>query len=102
MKQFGGPRLMTALHYDYVDQMLERRVPYREAHLAHARRWMLRGKLAFVGALGDPPHGAFFAFEVDDPAEVERFAAADPYLEAGLVRAWRAEPYNLALYRPLD
>ena len=35
-------------------------------------------------------------FEVDDPAEVEEFVAADPYVEAGLVTEWRIEPGPLS------
>ena len=43
------------------------------------------------GALGDPPHGALIVFRVDDPARVEEFCAADPYIAAGIVTARRTE-----------
>jgi uncharacterized protein YciI len=91
-----------ALTYEYVDGMLERRAPHREAHLAHIARWGAEGRLRVAGALGDPPSGAIFVFEVDDPAEVERFVEEDPYVEAELVTASRIEPLALVLSAPLD
>jgi uncharacterized protein len=82
---------MHLLFYDYVDDILERRGPHREAHLEHVRAWKADGRLVMAGAVGDPPHGALFVFDVDDPAAVEEFAAADPYGDAGLVTARRVE-----------
>jgi uncharacterized protein YciI len=96
------PVALTALAYDYVPDMLERRAPHREAHLALVDEWSDLGELAIAGALGDPPHGAFFGFAVDDPARVEEFVAADPYVAAGLVVAHRIEPWTVVSHRPLD
>jgi uncharacterized protein len=89
----GG--LHQLLFYDYVPDIVERRAPHREAHLAHARRWKDDGRIVMAGALGDPPHGAAFVFRVDGPAVVEAFVEADPYVAAGLVSAWRVEPWNV-------
>jgi uncharacterized protein YciI len=47
------------------------------------------------GALGDPPHGGLIVFDVDDESVVEQFAAADPYVLAGLVTARRVEPWHV-------
>ena len=55
-----------------------------------------------AGALGDPPRGALFGFAVDDPARVEEFVAADPYVAAGLVTAHRIEPWTVVAHRPLE
>jgi uncharacterized protein YciI len=96
------PVALIALAYDYVPDMLERRAPHREAHLALVSEWSERGELAIAGALGDPPHGAFFGFAVDDPARVEGFIAADPYVAAGLVVAHRIEPWTVVAHRPLE
>jgi uncharacterized protein YciI len=82
-----------ALFYDYVPNIVERRAPHREAHLALYRRWQEDGRLLMGGAVGDPPRGALIVFTVDDAAEVEEFAAADPYVAAGLVTARRVEPW---------
>lgn len=96
------PVALTSLAYDYVADMLDRRAPFREAHLALVNEWTDRGELVLAGALGDPPHGAFFGFAVGDPARVEEFIAADPYVEAGLVVGHRIEPWTVVAHRPLE
>ncbi len=90
----------TVLIYDYVPDVLERRGPHREAHLAHIGDWVGGGRLAMAGAIGDPPSGALFVFESTDRADVERFAADDPYAAAGLVSGSRIEPWILVAQRP--
>jgi uncharacterized protein len=83
------------LFYEYVEDIVERRAPYREAHLAHIRERRERGDLLMAGALGDPPHGAAFVFRGADPASIEDFVQGDPYVQAELVSGWRMEPWNL-------
>jgi uncharacterized protein len=83
------------LFYDYVENIAERRAPHREAHLARINEWRDQGKIVLAGAMGSPPHGAAIVFDVDDPAEVERFAAADPYVLAELVTGRRVVPIAL-------
>ena len=84
------------LLYDYVDGMLERRVPYREAHLERIRVEREAGRIVMSGPLGDPPHGAAIVFRAVEPDQVEAFANADPYVQAGLVTAWRVERWTVA------
>jgi len=90
-----GPHVL--LSYDYVDDILERRGPHREAHLAQARAWLDDGRLVAAGALGDPPTGAAFIFTERPPEEVEAFVDADPYVAAGLVTGWRIAPWNVVV-----
>lgn len=85
------------LFYDYVENMSERRAPHREGHLARISEWGDAGKIVLAGAVGDPPHGAAIVFDVDDPGEVERFAAEDPYVLADLVTSRRIEPIGLVV-----
>jgi uncharacterized protein len=89
---------MAAVHhilfYDYVDDMAERRGPYREAHLARIAAERKAGRVVMAGALGDPPHGAAIVFTACGPETIERFAASDPYVEAGLVTGQRIERWN--------
>jgi uncharacterized protein YciI len=92
---------LTLLTYEYVPDVLERRKPHREAHLAHVRRWSDERSLVLAGATGDPPAGALFVFE-GEPAEVEEFAAADPYREAGLIAAASIEPWTVVAHREFD
>ena len=85
------------LFYDYVEGMLERRAPYREEHLAFAGAAHAQGTLAMAGALVDPLDGAVFVFRADDPAVVDGFVAADPYVRNGLVTAWRIRSWNVVV-----
>ena len=91
---------MTGIHqlliYDYVENIVERRAPHREGHLAYAQRYKDDGRLVAGGAIGDPPHGAVLVFAAD-PDEVEAFAREDPYVQAGLVTAHRVEPWNVVI-----
>jgi len=89
------PGRYLVLFYDYVENVVERRAPHRQAHLEHVGRLKADGRVVAGGALGDPPHGAAIVFHVDDPAEVEAFVEADPYISAGLVTAWRVEPWTV-------
>ncbi|HEY7629085.1 MAG TPA: YciI family protein [Thermoleophilaceae bacterium] len=83
------------LFYEYVENMLELRGPHRPAHLERINEWRDQGKIVLAGALGSPPHGAAIVFDVEDPAEVEQFAAEDPYVLAELVTERRIEPIAL-------
>lgn len=83
------------LFYDYVENMADRRGPYREAHLHRISSEREAGRVLMAGALGDPPHGAAIVFRGVDPAHVEQFAASDPYVEAGLVTARRIERWHV-------
>ncbi len=92
---------LQSLTYEYVPDILERRGEHRDAHLARLEEWTDRGELVIAGAVGDPPHGAFFGFAAD-PERVEEYVAGDPYVVAGLVVAHRIEPWTVVAHRPLD
>ena len=81
--------------YEYVKDMLERRDPYREAHLARIHSERDAGRIVMAGALGDPPSGAAIVFRDVAAEEIEVFARDDPYVQAELVTAWRVEPWRL-------
>ena len=85
------------LFYDYVPDILERRGPHRDGHLARLREWAADGRMVAAGALGDPPSGAAIVFRVDDPAVIEDYVEGDPYMIAGLVEAYRVVPWALAV-----
>ena len=90
---------MYLLFYDYVEDILERRAPHREAHLERVREWNEDGRIVMAGAVGDPPHGALFVFDVEDATAVEEFAGGDPYASAGLITARRIEPWTVVTQR---
>ena len=83
------------LLYDYPDDVLERRAPHREAHLALVREWKSDGRLLLAGAIGDPVNGGALAFEVEDRGQVEAFVEADPYAREGVIVGHRIEPWNV-------
>jgi hypothetical protein len=83
------------LFYDYVEDVLERRAPLREAHLALVREYVERGELLLAGAYADPADGAALVFKVEDRASVEGFAGRDPYVGNGLVTAWRIREWTV-------
>jgi uncharacterized protein YciI len=93
----SDPVIHHVLFYDYVADALERRAPYRDAHLAAARRYKDEGKIVMAGALGKPPTGAMFVFLVDDPAEIDAFVAADPYVRNGIVSGHRVVPWTVVV-----
>jgi uncharacterized protein YciI len=82
------------LFYDVIDEYVERRVPLRTAHLAHARRAVAGGELVLGGALANPVDGAVLLFRGSSPEVAETFARADPYVTNGLVKAWRVREWT--------
>jgi uncharacterized protein YciI len=92
----AGAQTHHLLFYDYVEEILERRAPHREAHLARLRADREAGRIVMAGALGEPPHGAAIVFRGVDAAWIEEWASADPYVQAGLVTSRRVEPWTVA------
>ncbi|HKT97645.1 MAG TPA: YciI-like protein [Paraburkholderia sp.] len=82
------------LMYDLADDYLERRPEHRSAHLALAWAAAARGELLLAGAIAEPVDSALLLFQGDSPAIAEAFARADPYVKAGLVKAWRVRPWQ--------
>jgi uncharacterized protein YciI len=83
------------LLYDYPDDVLERRAPYRDDHLELIRQWKEDGRLLLAGAIGDPVSGAALAFRVDDETEIDDFMNTDPYVQNGVITGHRVEPWNV-------
>jgi uncharacterized protein YciI len=72
------------LEYDYVEDILEKRQPYRTQHLALLQSLVDDGKVQAAGPFS-PPTGALFLFKDSTPEIVEQFVKEDPYISAGLV-----------------
>ena len=85
------------LIYDYVENVVERRAPFREEHIALAKGAHERGELVMAGAFAEPVDGAVFVFRVDDPSVVEAFVQADPYVANGIVTGWRVRPWTVVI-----
>jgi uncharacterized protein YciI len=84
----------VVVFYDYVENMLERRIPHRAEHLARAHQAKERGELINAGAVGDAD-GALFVFAPDAEAAARAFVEGDPYVSAGLVPSWRVTTWNV-------
>ncbi len=87
----------SALFYHVVDKFVERRVPFRELHLAHAQAAAQRGELALGGALADPADTALLIFRGSSPETAKTFAENDPYVRNGLVQRWEVRPWNVVV-----
>ena len=84
------------LTYNVVDDFLNKRTPFRPAHLQEVRAAHQRGELVMAGALGDPAE-ALLVFRVRDQSAVETFATNDPYVKSGLVKAWKVRPWTVVV-----
>ena len=86
-----------ALFYELVDDMINRRVPFREEHLRLARESRERGELVLAGALTEPVDRALLVFLVDDKSKVESFSRKDPYVINGLAKKWEVRSWNVVV-----
>ena len=91
----SDPVVHQVLFYDYVENAVEARAPYRADHLGLVGQWKADGRLVSGGALGQPPTGALLVFLVEDAAEVEAFVAVDPYVAGGVVTRHRIVPWTV-------
>jgi hypothetical protein len=85
-----------ALFYETVPDHAERRKPFRGEHLALAQDFHARGLLVHAGAF-NPIDGALLVFRCGSAAEVEEFVRRDPYVENGLVTAWKIREWTVVV-----
>lgn len=80
-----------------VPDIVERRQPYREVHLAGLRKLKEEGKLVMAGAWADQVDGALIIFKADSKEEVEQILRNDPYYKAGLWPEFRVREWGIAV-----
>ncbi len=85
------------LFYKTVENYVEKRVPYREKHLAYANESHNRGELYIAGALAEPADGAVLVFKCDSPNVPGEFAKNDPYVLNGLIKEWSVRPWSVVI-----
>lgn len=85
------------LQYSYVPDILEKRTPFREAHLSAANALVDSGRLVMAGALTDPVDSALFIFKGHSKEEIEEFVKGDAYNVNGLVTEWKIRPYMVVV-----
>lgn len=103
---FAGARAVSAssvhfdqfyhLSYKYVEDILEKRVPHRAGHLAHAQAHIEKGQLLMGGAFADAG-GACIVFRCADASVVDQFVKDDPYVHAGLVVDHSVREWNVVV-----
>jgi uncharacterized protein YciI len=81
------------LFYDVVDDYVERRAQFRDAHLKYATEAHQRGELVLGGALTEPVDQAVLLFKGAGPEVAEAFAKSDPYVLNGCVKSWRVRKW---------
>ena len=74
----------------------EKRPAARSAHLAHWSDWDQAGRILIAGPLTDFA-GSVFIVEAETQEEVERKAAADPYVGAGVFHRTEVHPFRKVL-----
>jgi hypothetical protein len=85
------------LYYKTVDNYVERRAPFREQHLAHAKAAHERGELFMGGALSEPADSAVLVFQGEDASVAAEFAKTDPYVLNGLITEWHVRPWAVVI-----
>lgn len=83
------------LFYSYVENMVERRDPFRPEHLDLARAFNANQKLKMAGAYADPVDGGLFIFTSREA--VDEFVARDPYMANGLVTSHSVREWNVVV-----
>ena len=86
-----------ALVYHVTADYLARRAQYRAEHLELAWAAHRRGDLLLGGAFADPADTALLVWRCADKAPIERFVAADPYVNNGLVERHEIREWTVVI-----
>ena len=89
------------LMYEVAPDYVERRAPLRASLMCAAREDVERGELVLGGAL-NPPEGVLLLFRGNSPAAAEAFAAADPYVQHGIVTNWKVREWTTVVGRDAE
>ena len=93
----ASPPIYHLLTLDYVEDILEKRDPYRADHIAGAKAAEADGKVVLAGALQNPTDAGVFVFKDCDEAFVDAFVKADAYDKAGLVPGYTIRPWMIVV-----
>ena len=74
--------------------MIEKRKPYREAHLKLIKEAYDSGSMTMAGAFEGAPSGSLLVFKGSEKVAAE-FAKNDPYVKNGLILKWYVRPWNV-------
>jgi len=85
------------LFYTTIENYIEKRAPFREEHLALAKRYKESGHLIMAGAFANPSNGAALVFNCDDKSLVQDFVDKDPYVQNGLITEWSIREWTVVI-----
>ncbi len=85
------------LQYQYCDDYLVRRTPYRPDHFNLAKEAVQSGHLLLGGATENPADLGVLIFKVDSIAVIQNFISKDPYVENGVVISWEIKEWNVVV-----
>lgn len=85
------------VRYEYVPDVLARRAPHREGHLAHWAPLVTSGHLCLGGALDPPSDGALLILRGVTAEAITEKIRDDPYVTAGLVPSHTVTPWNVVI-----
>jgi uncharacterized protein len=99
------PKKTFILRYEYIPDVLEKRGPFREGHLALAKAMIEAGDCISGGPtanadnVGDenPPSGALFLFKTEEAAK--QYVSKDPYVSGGIVTKHKIEEWSVLLQK---
>ena len=105
MRSFGSTTVLGAtqylLRYDYIQDVLEKRIPHREGHLDLAKQMIAEGTCLSGGPTGErnmeAPTGALLIFTDYDAAKI--FVDKDPYVQNGIVTSHSIEEWNVVVQK---
>jgi uncharacterized protein len=87
------------LFYESADDVASKAPPHFQAHWARCVEFHGRGLMLMVGTFGDPQtQGSMAIFTTREGAE--EFAAGDPFVINGVVRAWEVREWTEAFTEP--
>ena len=86
-----------AVVFTFVPNALERRKPYREAHLKHFCNLRDTGKIIMSGPWADAYDGGLILFRAESQLEVEKIIQEDPYYQANLWSEIHIREWNVVL-----
>jgi uncharacterized protein len=83
------------LFYEKAADHAEREPAHAATHREHLHAAIARGELVLGGPLTNPDDGRnVLLFESDTAEAAETFAAADPFVQHGIVIRWQVRPWD--------
>lgn len=92
-----GNSKLFVLEYHFVENMLEKRVPFRGAHLAYANKFVEEKTLIAGGALVPEVAKGVLLLRANNIDTVKAFANGDPYVTNGLVSKFNVSEWAVAV-----